>query len=139
AKTSFLPGYQFDLCTEAADNIHPLSTEPVGHNDRHRVAQCPANGSQGNSGIATSCLDNPIARSDLSAGVRALEDMKGHTVFHTARQVIVFTFHIDTIRPALVSVVQPEHRRVTHEVPKLADDVFDSSHCVHFFTNLYNT
>ena len=88
---------------EAPDEIDPLGAHPVGHEDRHGVAEGTADGRKRDARVAARGFDDPAAGTERPAPVGLAEDVEGHAVLDAARHVQVFRFGVDRPFPA------PEH------------------------------
>ena len=87
--------HEADRGPEAADEVLALLAHPVGHEDRHGVAEGPADGREGDAGVAARRLDDRRARLEDPPLVAAAEDMIGHPVLDAAGHVEVLGLGIE--------------------------------------------
>ena len=100
---------------ETLDDQHALARHPVRHVDAHRVAERAADRGEGDAGVAARGLGDHVARRDLAARVRALQDVQRHAVLDAAGEVVRLVFGVDAVLVAAVAAVDFEQRRAADE------------------------
>jgi hypothetical protein len=110
-----LGGHRDHGGAEALDDQHALARHPVGHVDAHGMAECATDGRERNAGVATGGLGDRIARSDLAAGVGALQDVQRHAVLDAAGEVVRLMLGVHALLAPAVPTVDLQQRRAADQ------------------------
>jgi hypothetical protein len=111
-KASLLVAHRHHPGAKAGNQVTPLVTHPVGHEDRHRVTERPTDGSKRDPAVPAAGLRDRVPGRESPGAVGLLEDVQRHPVLDAAGEVQGFELRKDRSRCAAPLVMDREQRRV---------------------------
>ena len=111
-EAALLGAYRHDLSAVAADQLFAFRAHPTGHEDGGRVAQRPAQGGEGDAGVAAGGFHHAVAGLEFTAFVGAPQDVQRHSVLDAAGEIQMLALGIDHAARTPISKIDGKQRRV---------------------------